>query len=131
MAGKTLTSDARLRPIISAFLGVTVAAACSRGDAPKTETAPRADAPRAQAPARAPDCTRETSDEARARCLAVDAAGLLAPELGARAMETVRRGETICVHTGPPPGVMDGEARVSVVAGRVVKVEQSDSTGCR
>ena len=131
MAGKTLTSRARLRlAIISASLGVTVAAACSRGDAPKTEAAPPADPPRAQAPASAPDCTREASDEARARCLAVDAAGLLTPGLGARAMETVRRGETICVHTGPPPGVMDGEARVSVVAGRVVKVEQSDSTGC-
>ena len=131
MIRRTYGIAAAGQPLRAATLLACFATGCARGDAPRAEAPPPADPPRAEAPASAPDCTREASDEARARCLAVDTAQLLAPQLGARAMETVRRGETTCVHTGPKPGVVDGESRVSVVGGRVVKIEQSDSTGCQ
>jgi hypothetical protein len=121
-----------MRRIATLALAAALAAACARGDAPPADDSAPAAAAQADAsvPAR-PDCAREADDDARASCLAVDTARQLHPESGARAMELLHRGDTICVLAVPTQLATDGETRVSVLAGRVVKVEESDSIGCQ
>ena len=114
--------EMRTSRIAAATLLVVLAAACARGDDARVDGSARLRG--------RPDCARETNDDARAACLAVDTVRQLEPSNGAQVVETARRGDTICVHTVPQRVAADGETLVLVLAGRVVKVEQSDSTGC-
>jgi len=111
-----------MRRIASAAVLVALAAACTRGDDAGGDASARTRG--------RPDCAQETNDDARAACLAVDTVRRLEPSNGAQVVETARRGDTICVHTVPQRVAADGETLVLVLAGRVVKVEQSDSVGC-
>jgi hypothetical protein len=80
-----------------------------------------------QAPAA--DCSAAAGDSARAVCLATRPEF---PDAAVRSvLEVVRRGDTICVHTGPGELRTDDEARVLVVRGVVVETTRSDSIGCR
>ena len=75
------------------------------------------------------DCSAASGDSARAVCLATRPEF---PDTAARRVfEVVRRGDTICVHTGPGELRTDDEARVLVVHGAVVETTRSDSIGCR
>jgi hypothetical protein len=110
-----------MRRIAAAACVAVLAAACTRGDDA------RGDGARTRG---RPDCARETNDDARAACLAVDTVRQLEPSNGAQVVDIGRRGDTTCVHTVPQRVAADGEARVLVLGGRVVKVERSDSIGC-
>jgi hypothetical protein len=112
----------RMRRTAAAALLVALAAACSRGDDAGGDGSARMRG--------RPDCAQETNADARAACLAVDTVRRLEPANGAQVVETAQRGDTICVHTVPQRVAADGEILVLVLAGRVVKVERSDSIGC-
>ncbi|HEX8245263.1 MAG TPA: hypothetical protein VF541_17250 [Longimicrobium sp.] len=103
-----------------------LAAACGRGDASPREQAA------ASRPTDTPPCEYAVkgSESSRDVCVALDTVRKLSGSLGAEAMEVVRRGDTLCVHTGPAGPAVDGEGRVSVVNGRVVALVLTDSTGC-
>jgi len=111
-----------IRRIAAATFVAALATACTRDDAWRGDGSARARG--------RPDCARETNDDARAACLAVDTVRQMEPSNGAQVVDIGRRGDTVCVHTVPQRVAADGETRVSVVAGRVVKVERSDSIGC-
>ena len=70
------------------------------------------------------ECLASAGDSAQAVCLA-----RVPPRT---VFEVVRRGDTICVTTGPgDPAATDDMARTSVVHGVVVGDVHSDSIGCR
>ncbi|HEX9939233.1 MAG TPA: hypothetical protein VGB15_18970 [Longimicrobium sp.] len=110
------------------LVAAALSACGSGGDdrAAETEKAPGA-VNLAQSPGT--DCSAAAGDSARAVCLATRPEF---PDTAARRVfEVVRRGDTICVHTGPGELRTDDEARVLVVRGAVVETTRSDSIGCR
>lgn len=118
-----------MKPPLLLILAASALSACGSGGgdrAAETEKAPGS-VNLVQAPAA--DCSAADGDSARAVCLA------MRPEFpdaaARRVFEVVRRGDTICVHTGPGELRTDDEARVLVVRGAVVETTRSDSTGCR
>ncbi|HET7462246.1 MAG TPA: hypothetical protein VFJ82_13400 [Longimicrobium sp.] len=130
-----------MRPFLLVIPAALIAA-CGSGDRARdgeAAQAPEATAPESTvvqpgpAPAPPTDCSSVAGDTARAVCLATQLDGPGAPLR--HVFDVVRRGETICVHTGPDPArgtvSTDGEARVSVVRGVVVANVESDSIGCR
>lgn len=101
-------------------------AACGHDHPP--QTAPPSLVAQAAEPQAPRECPASAGDSARAVCLAG------APPR--QVFEVVRRGDTVCVTTGPgagPNGVVttDDMARTSVVRGVVVGDVHSDSIGCR
>lgn len=129
-----------MRSSLAWIIPAVLLAACGTPEARKTAaradevTVDTADLPASQAPklvmASDKDCPATGSDSAQAVCVATHLRR--AGEPPRRVFEVVRRGETICVHTGPgEPAGTDDEARVSVVRGRMVTIVQADSTGCR
>lgn len=103
-------------------LFAVLAAACTRDDAARGDGSARARG--------RPDCAQESNGDARAACLAVDTVRQLNPSDGAQVVDIAHRADTTCVHTVPQRVAADGETRVLVVGGRVVKVERADSLGC-
>ena len=94
----------------------------------ETEKAPE-HADHVEAPPAA-DCSAAGGDSARAVCLA--ARPEFPDSARRRVFEVVRRGDTICVVTGPGDAMtLDGMARTSVVRGEVVEKIEADSIGCR
>lgn len=79
------------------------------------------------------DCSRAEGDSAQAVCLAENEMERLTSEY-AKAYAIERRGDTICVHTGPDreyaPSMVDGGGTVEVVRGWVTASLASDSTPC-
>jgi hypothetical protein len=102
---------------------ITVLAACGGGD-----RAARADAPPASR-----DCTRAQGDSASAVCLALNAVERI-DTFRAELSGIERRGDTICVYTGPDreryPAMLDGEGAVAILHGRVVATLTGDSVPC-
>jgi hypothetical protein len=117
LKGRSMTIDLRAFVLFSAAL----LAACGG----KQEKA-------ADVPLAGRDCQRAQGDSAQAVCIAVNEVERRDVGLKSKVFQYQRRGDTICVETGPAdPTTLDGSGAVEIVRGRVSSVVQGDSVGCR
>lgn len=135
-AERVSVDDQRRYGVKLRFLFATtsvVLASCSRGDTGRSAETERTDGRTNLVEQPSADCSAAEGDSARAVCLATR---LEFPDPAPRTVfEVARRGDTICVTTGPgqqPDGtvMVDGMARIKVLKGAVVERVESDSIGC-
>lgn len=125
---------------VTAVLALACVAACGR-PARESDTAsiPPAAATDAASTSRmgaglaTRDCSRARGDSAQAVCLGLNEIERIT-SMYAEAHGIERRGDTICVHTGPDrqhhPMMLDGGGAVEVVRGKVIASLTGDSVPC-
>lgn len=107
-------------PSLAATLAAALLAACNSGGGKEA------------APSDVRDCRLAQGDSAHAVCIAVNEVDRRDRSFKSKMSGYQRRGDTICIETGPAePTMLDGGGAVEIVRGRVSSVVLGDSVGCR